>query len=174
MIASFEVEINGVIRTIALERIGGTGAGRYKVTIDGVKTRVIDARPAGHGRLSILFPEERAASYDVAIAPTSLTELQIHLPEGAVTAIVNGRRSRRQGPSEAGAGEQRIAAPMPGRVVKVLVAAGDEVRPRQPLVIVEAMKMENELSAKRAGRVKDVQVKEGMSVEAGRLLIIVE
>jgi biotin carboxyl carrier protein len=174
MIASFEVEINGVIRTIALERIGTAEAGRYKVTIDGAKTRIVDARPAGTGRLSILFPEEHAASYDVAIAPVSLTEMHIHLPEGAVAAIVNGRRSRRRGPAEAGSGEQRIAAPMPGRVVKVLVAAGDEVGPRQPLVIVEAMKMENELSAKRGGRVKDVQVKEGMSVEAGRLLVIVE
>ncbi len=174
MIASFEVEINGVIRTVALERIGTAEAARYKVTIDGVKTRIIDARTAGQGRLSILFPEEHAASFDVAIAPASLTEMHIHLPDGAVAAVVNGRRSRRQGPSEAGSGEQRVAAPMPGRVVKVLVAAGDEVRARQPLVIVEAMKMENELSAKRAGRVKDVQVKEGMSVEAGRLLVIVE
>jgi biotin carboxyl carrier protein len=63
---------------------------------------------------------------------------------------------------------------MPGRVIKVLVKPGDEVRPRQPLVIVEAMKMENELSAARAGRVKDVQVRDGMSVEAGRLLVVVE
>jgi len=56
----------------------------------------------------------------------------------------------------------------------VLVAAGDEVKARQPLVVVEAMKMENELSAPRAGRVKDVQVRDGTSVEAGRLLVIVE
>jgi biotin carboxyl carrier protein len=48
------------------------------------------------------------------------------------------------------------------------------VKPRQPLVVIEAMKMENELSAARAGRVKDVQVRDGTSVEAGRLLVIVE
>lgn len=174
MIATFEVEVNGRTRTVAVERVGSQAEGRYRVTIDG-RTRLVDARPAGHGRLSLLFPQEQARSFDVAIAPASATDLDIHMPEGAVRAIVNGRRSRREGPSEAsGTGEQRIVAPMPGRVVRVLVAAGDEVLARQPLVVVEAMKMENELSAPRAGRVKDVEVRDGMSVDAGRLLVIVE
>ncbi|MGE5814274.1 MAG: biotin/lipoyl-containing protein [Acidobacteriota bacterium] len=174
MIATFEVEVNGRLRTVAVERVGSQAEGRYRVTIDG-RTRIVDARPVGQERLSLLFPDEQSRSYDVAVAPASVTDLDIHLPEGAVRAIVNGRRSRREGPSEAsGSGEQRIVAPMPGRVVRVLVAAGDEVKPRQPLIVVEAMKMENELSAPRAGRVKDVQVRDGMSVDAGRLLVIVE
>jgi biotin carboxyl carrier protein len=173
VIATFEVEINGRIRTVAVERVGPAAAGRYRITIEG-RTRDVDARPAGHGRLSLLFPDEGAKSYDVAVAQASPTDLHIHLPDGAVAAIVNGRRSRREGPSEAGTGEQRIAAPMPGRVVRVLVSPGDEVQARQPLVVVEAMKMENELSAARAGRVKDVHVRDGMLVEAGRLLVIVE
>ncbi|HSL24349.1 MAG TPA: biotin/lipoyl-containing protein [Vicinamibacterales bacterium] len=174
MIATFEVEINGRTRRVAVERIGPAAEGRYRITIEG-RSRLVDARPAGPGRLSLLFPDEEARSYDVAVAQASVTDLHIHLPEGAVTAIVNGRRSRREGPSErAGDGEQRIAAPMPGRIVKVLVAPGDDVKARQPLVVVEAMKMENELSAPRGGRVKDVQVRDGMSVEAGRLLVVVE
>jgi biotin carboxyl carrier protein len=173
VIATYEVEINGRTRSVAVERLGPPAEGRYRITIDG-RTRLVDARPAGPGRLSLLFPDEQSKSYDIAVVPASATELHIHLPEGAATAIVNGRRSRREGPSESSAGEQRVLAPMPGRVVRVLVGAGDEVAPRQPLVIVEAMKMENELSATRAGRVKDVQVRDGMSVEAGRLLLIVE
>jgi len=174
VIATFEVEVNGRTRTVAVERVGSQMEGRYRVTIDG-RTRLVDARPAGQGRLSLLFPDEQSLSYDVAIAPASVTDLDIHLPEGAIRAIVNGRRSRREGPSDAGgSGEQRIMAPMPGRVVRVLVAAGDQVNARQPLVVVEAMKMENELSAPRAGRIKDVQVRDGMSVDAGRLLVIVE
>ena len=63
---------------------------------------------------------------------------------------------------------------MPGKVLRVLVKPGDEVQLRQPLVVVEAMKMENELTSPKAGRVKDVAVKEGVSVEAGRLLVVVE
>ncbi len=63
---------------------------------------------------------------------------------------------------------------MPGRVVRVLVAVGDEVAHRQGLVVVEAMKMENELGAPRAGRVTEIAVAEGVSVEAGRLLSVIE
>jgi biotin carboxyl carrier protein len=63
---------------------------------------------------------------------------------------------------------------MPGKVLRVLASPGDEVAARQPLVVVEAMKMENELSAARGGRVRDVVVEEGVSVEAGRLLVVVE
>jgi biotin carboxyl carrier protein len=59
-------------------------------------------------------------------------------------------------------------------VLRVLVAPGDEVTAHQPLVVVEAMKMENELSSPKPGRIKDVAVAEGMSVEAGRLLVVVE
>ena len=63
---------------------------------------------------------------------------------------------------------------MPGKVVKVLVSPGDEVKARQGLVVVEAMKMENELRSPKDGRVREVAVTEGMSVVAGRLLVVVE
>src|SRR5262249_17275543 len=55
-------------------------------------------------------------------------------------------------------GDDLVRSPMPGRVVRVLVAAGDEVAIGQPLVVIEAMKMENELRAKRAGRIAEVLV----------------
>jgi biotin carboxyl carrier protein len=63
---------------------------------------------------------------------------------------------------------------MPGKVLRVLVSPGDIVAPRQPLVVVEAMKMENELTTPRDGRVTAVHVEPGASVEAGRLLVVVE
>jgi biotin carboxyl carrier protein len=84
------------------------------------------------------------------------------------------RWAARGAPAGAGSGPQRVTAPMPGKVVRVLVAAGDEVKARQGLVVVEAMKMENELRAARDGRVKDVHVAEGALVESGRLLVVVE
>jgi biotin carboxyl carrier protein len=56
----------------------------------------------------------------------------------------------------------------------VLVKPGDEVALRQGLVVVEAMKMENEIGSPKAGRVKDVAVSDGQSVESGRLLVVVE
>jgi biotin carboxyl carrier protein len=63
---------------------------------------------------------------------------------------------------------------MPGKVVRVLVQAGDVVSARQPLVVVEAMKMENELRAGRDGTVAGVHAFEGESVEAGALLVVIE
>jgi pyruvate carboxylase subunit B len=76
--------------------------------------------------------------------------------------------------AHAGAGPRSIVAPMPGRIVKVLVTVGERVEAHQGLVVVEAMKMENELRAPRAGTVAEVRVKDGMSVEAKAVLIILE
>jgi biotin carboxyl carrier protein len=66
-----------------------------------------------------------------------------------------------------------IKAPMPGRVVRVLVAVGDHVGARQPVVVVEAMKMENELRSPRDGTVKQILVTPGTAVEAGAVLVTV-
>ena len=71
-------------------------------------------------------------------------------------------------------GSATLTAPMPGRVLRLLVKPGDEVALRQGLVVIEAMKMENELGAPKAGRVTEVAVTEGTSVEAGRLLVVIE
>jgi biotin carboxyl carrier protein len=65
-------------------------------------------------------------------------------------------------------------APMPGKVVRLLVKAGDTVAGRQPVVVVEAMKMENELRASRDGTVTEIHAREGMSVDAGTLLIVIQ
>jgi biotin carboxyl carrier protein len=72
-----------------------------------------------------------------------------------------------------GSGPQRIVAPMPGKVVRVLARRGDAVQQRQAVVVVEAMKMENELRTAQAGTVTELLVREGQSVEAGALLAVV-
>jgi biotin carboxyl carrier protein len=87
--------------------------------------------------------------------------------------LVSPFGARAEGGSS-GAGPQQVSAPMPGKVVRILVAPGDRVEPRQGLVVIEAMKMENELRAARGGRVTTVRVVQGQSVEAGALLVSVE
>jgi biotin carboxyl carrier protein len=123
-----------------------------------------------------VFPDASHESGEVQIAPGSAAgELLGHVAGRTVPIVVNGRRTRRRAADGGGAhGEQAIAAPMPGRVVRVLVSAGEHVDIRQPVVVVEAMKMENELRSPKAGRVKNVAVNAGMSVEAGRVLVVVE
>jgi biotin carboxyl carrier protein len=71
-------------------------------------------------------------------------------------------------------GRQKVSVPMPGKVIAVLVSAGDAVEKGQGLVIVEAMKMENEVRSPVAGEVKEIKVKPGDAVEGGAVLVIVE
>ncbi len=80
---------------------------------------------------------------------------------------------KRSGTALAGS-HQDVKAPMPGKVVRVLVREGDEVRAGQGLVVVEAMKMQNELKALRAGRVVRIAAKDGATVSAGDILATLE
>jgi biotin carboxyl carrier protein len=169
---TFEVEIGGRTRTLSIEGRPGAGpaGGMFRVTIDG-EPHEVDARPTDLG-LSLLFEDGR--SIDVATTEMASGEWFVQLPHVDLTAEVDRRRRQRPHAAAAAAGVQRITAPMPGRVVRVLVKVGDAVELRQPLVVVEAMKMENELGSPKAGVVKEVPVVEGQSVDAGRLLVIVE
>jgi biotin carboxyl carrier protein len=170
---TFEIDVNGRTRSVAIERVPAHPH-HYRVTVDGV-TRLVDAVRIDEGMLSLILSDGDGASYQVAITDSAAPgEQTVMLPEGAVQVLVNGRRSRRGVETAGAAGEQRITAPMPGKVLRVLVRPGDEVALRQPLVVIEAMKMENELASPKAGRIKEVAVNEGQSVEAGRLLLIVE
>lgn len=84
------------------------------------------------------------------------------------------RRWSRQSRGGAHAGAQNIKAPMPGKVVRVLVAVGDAVEPGQGIVVVEAMKMQNELKAPRAGTVVRLATTIGATVIVGEVLAIIE
>lgn len=153
---------------------------RFRIMVDGTP-HVVDAVRVDGGAISLILAGGSAAaegaerrSHHVAISEGAPGDLTLTLAEGLVRAVVNGRRARRGGDAASLTGVQRIVAPMPGKVLRVLVKAGDEVALRQPLVVVEAMKMENELSSPKAGRIKEVAAVEGQSVEAGRLLVVVE
>ncbi len=169
---TFEIEIGGRTRTVAVEKAAG---GTFRVTVDG-RSHELDAARTGRFGLSLL-DRHSGQTREVQVTPASTGGgLLVTLGGRAVVVTVNGRRSGRTGPDAAGGahGEQAVTAPMPGRVVRVLVAQGDEVAVRQPVVVVEAMKMENELRSPKAGRVKDVSVAPGTSVEAGRVLVVIE
>lgn len=176
---TFEIEVNGRTRAVSVERSKHDGS--FRVIIDGTP-HLVDAVRVDGGALSFIELDGRQSelvkgggrSHRVAVTEGAAGELTLTQAAGLVRATVNGRRSRRGGQVAGAAGEQRIVAPMPGKVLRVLVQPGQDVAARQPLVVVEAMKMENELSSPRDGRVKDVPAVEGQSVEAGRVLIIVE
>jgi biotin carboxyl carrier protein len=163
-------------RTVHLQ---GRGGG-YRVTVDG-QTFDVHAADVDGQALSLLVGSTTAQGAGrslpaVVVAGRTPGELQVAVHGRTLPVqVVAGERSRRRGggPGDA-SGPQRIIAPMPGKVVRVLVAPGDHVQPKQGLVVVEAMKMENELRAARAGRVVSVSVVEGQSVDAGAVLAVVE
>ena len=170
---TFDIEINGRSRTVSVER---AAAGRYRVAVDG-RAHVVDAARIGSFGLSLLFDGDQNVSRDVQVTPGSAPgEILVRLDGLTIGALVNGRRTGRAsghaGPHARG--EQTVVAPMPGRVVRLLVSRGDEVIARQGVVVVEAMKMENELRSPKDGRVKEVAVAAGASVEAGRVLVVIE
>jgi biotin carboxyl carrier protein len=116
-------------------------------------------------------------SYEVTIVEEAPGELTVSV-DGQVVPVAAPRRGtaarqRIQG-AEGTQGPQSITAPMPGRIVKVLVKAGDAVAARQGLVVVEAMKMENELRSPKAGTVTEVRVTQGQSVDARAVLVVVD
>jgi biotin carboxyl carrier protein len=173
---TFEIDLDGSRRTVSIEP---AGSGRFRVIIDG-KPHVVLAERAGELGLSVIFDKAEGGaagiSREVQIAPGAVAgELLVGVGGRTVAVSIDGRR-RRAASDGAGhsQGVQSVTAPMPGRVVRVLVNAGDAVAARQGVVVVEAMKMENELRAPRAGKVKDVTVTPGMSVEAGRVLVVIE
>ncbi len=154
-------------RTVRVEIRGQ--AGRYQVTIDGQPLEV-DCQPAGRHFASLLVDGRsyaagivpNAGGYTVTLASATFDiELKDAAREGAST------RARAAGPV-------RLTAPMPGKVVRVLVEPGQAVEPGQGLLVMEAMKMENELKAPRAGRVREVHASERQAVETGALLLVLE
>lgn len=90
------------------------------------------------------------------------------------TEVVDPRRWDSRRDRASGHGQQKISAPMPGKIVRVLVAEGDAVEPGQGVVVVEAMKMQNEMKAARAGRVTQVSTAAGATVSAGEVLVTIE
>ncbi|MFN7944584.1 MAG: biotin/lipoyl-containing protein [Blastocatellia bacterium] len=111
------------------------------------------------------------------------------LPErtasGETEIIVNGQRipvtvrdqkRLRSGAHDAhkGSGKATLTAPMPGKVVRILKAVGDEVESGQGILVVEAMKMQNEVQSPKNGRVTELRVSEGQTVNAGEVMAVIE
>ena len=164
---------------------------RYHVSVGG-RTRVVDVTPDGvtvdgrsvdasiahvagtHVRSLLL----EGSSHRVVARRTGTGAWELHVRGRRLAAEVVDERTRRvremTGATAKNTGPRPLRAPMPGLVVKVEVAVGDEVQPGQGLVIVEAMKMENELRAEAPGRVTKVRVEPGQAVEKDQILVELE
>lgn len=118
-------------------------------------------------------------SVEVRLDPAKSPDPEAHayramLYDGAYEfSLVDPRRALLAGSGGAGAAGGVLSAPMPGKIVKLLVKAGDAVQEGQTLVVMEAMKMQNELKTGTTGTVTAVNVQEGATVETGAPLVTV-
>jgi biotin carboxyl carrier protein len=168
----FEVRLNGANgstkHTVELEP---TGTG-YTITLDGQWIEG-DATRVGPDAVSVLIGGQ---AFEIHIAPSLDGQIKLQSGPHEFTAEIQDPRAwqgRRHGAFEA-EGRQQIVAPMPGKVVRLLVNAGDQVEAGQGLVVVEAMKMQNEIRSPKKGKVERLHVKEGQAVNAGEVLAWVD
>ena len=141
----------------------------YEVTVDGT-VYVVDARKLESNFYSLLVG---GRSYEVSVEGD---EEDFEVRHGAflrTVRLVDPLRAA-SGADLGDTGRAVIEAVMPGRVVRLLVEEGQEVEPGQGVLVLEAMKMENEVAAPRAGTVSSLKVAQGETVETGQLLAVVE
>ncbi len=154
---------------VEVERIPGG----FEVTLDGTTHRV-DLIPLDGAIASLRFMAD-GMSYSVSYERGARREWRVAVGERAFTMdVLTPIEAIEASAAAASAGPSRIDAPIPGKVVKVHVAEGDEVSAGQPLVVLEAMKMENELTADQAGKVAAVHVEAGRTVDTGETLVELE
>jgi biotin carboxyl carrier protein len=147
--------------------------------------------PAPHCCFRLGDAEERSAHAEVAepcvysvLMDGRSYDARVEETPAGLVVVIDGyrfeievrdpRRWSRKAGARAREGIQTVAAPMPGKVVRVLVAPGEAVEAGQGLLVVEAMKMQNEMKASRAGRILTVTAKEGAAVSAGEILATME
>ncbi len=160
----FDATVEG--RTLRVDVVPrGTG---YAVRLDGREIEV-DLVETGDHFQSLLIS---GRSHELALEPEP-GGFRVHFAGGSVRVELAEAASGATRLTHRESGPARLSAPMPGRVVRILASAGEAVEAGQGLVVVEAMKMENELRAPRAGRVEQVAVREGQAVEAGALLVVI-
>ena len=143
----------------------------YRIVIDG-KERIVDGRQLSAHMYSLLV-EDQSFTIDV----TEKDDQYTVSCEGKTFqfSLLDERRALRPGEGgSSGVGDTEVRSLMPGKIVEILVSVGDEVGQDQGVLIMEAMKMENEVRASTAGTVTAILVAEGQAVEAGELLLELE
>ena len=172
MKAQYTIDLGEQQSTVNVEANGD----RFTVELDG-DTVELDAQQVGPGEFHLINGNR---SHNVLLEGHG-PDTVVHLDGVAIPVrLLDERQAARlaatggSGPSRNADGTVAIQAPMPGKVVKCLAAVGAEVSEGQGVIVVEAMKMENELHAPIDGKIKEVLVVEGTNVEAGENLVLIE
>ena len=160
-----EIEIAGKVRVVEYK------AGETTVTVDG-EAFAVEAQMLRPGVLSLLLG---GRAWRVVLENDS-EEPTVHIAGERIPYRIDDPRSLkgRRGRATGTAGPKSIKASMPGRVVRVLARKGETVEAHQGVVVIEAMKMQNELKSPKAGKVAELRVAPGDTVTAGEVLAVIE
>ena len=150
------------VREVTLD---ATAEGRWRATVDGAEVAITVEQLAGD-RLRLVTPDGHVATAEITADGT-----RRFVRLGTMDFVLEATSARARHGRAAGGG---LEAPMPGVVTRVLVAAGEEVTKGQPLVALEAMKMEHLIRAPRAGRIARVNVQPGEMVNGGAPVVELE
>jgi len=162
-----EISLNGVsctldwrqVATLAADSNGQSSAGgRYSLLIGG-KSYEVFARPLSQSG------EQEGQTYEIVLAGQ---RFEVTVEDERTRMLVGLTRAR------VGSGAARIQAPMPGLVVNILLEPGASVEQGQTVIVLEAMKMENDLVSPIAGTIKEIKVSKGQTVDQGAILVLVE
>lgn len=164
----FHLEIDG--RTSQVEIDPADTPGQWRIQVDGQPVET-DAHLVRPGVLSVLIAGQ---SYRIVLEADP-SDPALHVGAERIPYRIDDPRSlrsrRRQATAE---GPATLKASMPGRVVRVMVEKGDAVTAHQGVLVLEAMKMQNEVKSPKEGRVRELRVSPGDTVSAGDVLAIIE
>jgi biotin carboxyl carrier protein len=161
------IEYAGAALPLEIQR----DAAGWRFQLDGAAERCAQVREAEPLVYSVLLD---GRSYDARVEEAADGLVVVIAGHRFEIGVRDPRRWSRKHGGAGAEGRYNVMAPMPGKVIRVLVAAGDEVVAGQGLMVVEAMKMQNEMKAVRPGRVISVAAREGATVTAGEILAIIE
>jgi biotin carboxyl carrier protein len=164
---NFEIEVEGKTHKVDLAR----GEAGWHCTLDGAPVNV-DAVLTRPNVISLIID---GVAYEVK-REIALNDTYVWVRSARFKTEVRDPRSLRSRRAAMGVGEgpQKLLAPMPGKVVRLIAKEGEEIEAGKPVLVVEAMKMQNELKATKSGTVQKICVAEGAAVNAGDVLAIVE
>jgi biotin carboxyl carrier protein len=173
---TYEITVAGKTHKVEVESAAATppssnGDLAYRVRLDG-REIAVSCVPISEGSLSLIVNGE---SFNVACEPAG-ERLQVSVRGAIYKCIVSDPRSLRSQKRAglADSGEQKLTASMPGKVIRIIASVGDQIKAGQGILIIEAMKMQNEVRSPKDGQLKKLLVHQGANVVAGEALAIIE
>lgn len=173
---TYQITVGGKSHKLEVESPAATppssnGELAYRVRLDG-REIAVSCVPVSEGLLSIIVNGE---SFDVACERAG-ERLQVSVRGAIYECLVSDARSLRSQKRAglADSGEQKLTASMPGKVIRIIASVGDQITAGQGILIIEAMKMQNEVRSPKDGQLKKLLVHQGANVVAGEVLAIIE